>query len=205
MLLELDRHFTLINRILLDTGLIKACLFYPFVLFVLGVLTSFKRTHHTRGWLLLGLAVTFFVEISSRMYWYGLDLDKQVMMGKNSFLVVAVLRLLYSAFTYRDKKVLDHQMIMSLIEKLGAIEERTKQMGLEMESTDDEDDDDIDFLTWIDEDLPEDNCMDPDFMLPERLAENSITTSSFSRKYGYAASALISADEIHSQILVLSK
>ncbi|XP_026450723.1 protein GAMETE EXPRESSED 1-like [Papaver somniferum] len=85
MLLELDRHFTLINRILLDTGLIKACLFYPFVLFLLSVLTSFKRTYHMRGWLLLGLAVTFFVEISSRMYWYGLDLDKQVTMGKNSF------------------------------------------------------------------------------------------------------------------------
>ncbi|KAI3870708.1 hypothetical protein MKX03_005393 [Papaver bracteatum] len=185
MLLELDRHFTLINRILLDTGLIKACLFYPFVLFVLSVLTSFKRTHHMRGWLLLGLAVTFFVEISSRMYWYGLDLDKQVTMGKNSFLVAAVLWLLYSAFTYRDKKVLDYQMMMSLIEKLDAIEERKKQMGLEMESSDDEDDeeDDIDFLTWIDEDLPEDNCTDPDFMLPERVAENSIITSSFSRKY----------------------
>ncbi|KAI3978585.1 hypothetical protein MKX01_015760 [Papaver californicum] len=160
MLMELDRHFTLISRILLDTGLIKACMFYPFVLFILSMLTR--------------LAVIFLVEISSRMYWYGLDLDKQLTISKNSFLVVAALRLLYSAFTYRDKKVLDQQMIMNLLEKLSTIEERKK--GLEMESTDDEDDYDdyIDFLT---------DDEDPDFMLPERVAENSITTSSFSRKY----------------------
>ncbi|KAI3992941.1 hypothetical protein MKX01_009684 [Papaver californicum] len=157
MLMELDRHFTLINRILLDTGLIKACMFYPFVLFVLSVLTSFKRTHHMRGWLLLGLAVIFLVEISSWMYWYGLYLDKQVTIGKNSFLVVAALRLLYSAFTQRS-----------------LVQLNKGRNGY---------DDDIDFLTWIDEDLPEDNCTDPDFMLPERVAENSITTSSFSRKY----------------------
>lgn len=39
--------------------------------------------------------------------------------------------------------------------------------------------------SWIDSDLPEevDNCEDPDYRLPEEVAENSLTANSITRTY----------------------
>lgn len=51
----------------------------------------------------------------------------------------------------------------------------------------DDDDDDVNWSQWIDSDLPDDiNCLDdPDYMLPEEVGENSITTSVTARKYNF--------------------
>jgi hypothetical protein len=46
-------------------------------------------------------------------------------------------------------------------------------------------DDDMDWSQWIDSDLSDDvNCLDdPDFIIPEEVAENSITTSTATKNY----------------------
>ena len=46
-------------------------------------------------------------------------------------------------------------------------------------------DSDVDWSTWIDTDMPEDVDIvkDPDFILQEEIGENSITTTSITRKY----------------------
>ncbi|KAI3979077.1 hypothetical protein MKX01_016252 [Papaver californicum] len=112
---------------------------------------------------------------------FGVDLDQQVWiaskvtLARSSFLVAAAVQLLYSIFTYRDYEVLNHRMLETLIEKVNTME-RKKAIPL---------DDDVDCSTWIDEDLSEEEsfCKDPDFLLPEEVAENSVTTSAYSRKY----------------------
>lgn len=50
-----------------------------------------------------------------------------------------------------------------------------------------ESDTDISQNSWIDEELPEDVDIDvdPNYVLPEEVAENSITTTSVGRKYDF--------------------
>ncbi|KAF6168043.1 hypothetical protein GIB67_011428 [Kingdonia uniflora] len=84
---------------------------------------------------------------------------------------------LCATFLLEDYEVLNHNMLVSLIEKVKAMEQH-KYLPLDMES-------DIDMVSWIDQELPEDvdNSEDPDYMYREEIGENSITTSSLSRKY----------------------
>ncbi|OVA03864.1 hypothetical protein BVC80_1321g4 [Macleaya cordata] len=181
MFMALDKLFTLHNAILLESRSIKAFIFYSFAIFVLYMLTSAKQTYCVRARLYLGLCATFLVEFA--MCRLGEDLDQQtwiaskVLLARSSFLVVASIQILYSIFTYRDYEMLNHQMLLTLIDKVNTMESK-KLMSLEMES-------DINLSSWIDEDLSEDenNFVDPDFILPEEVAENSITTNSISRKY----------------------
>lgn len=77
----------------------------------------------------------------------------------------------------RDYEVLNHQMLLTLIEKINGME-RQKELPWDLDS-------DINWSTWIDTDIPDDadNLEDPDYILPEEVAENSIVTSSIKRKY----------------------
>lgn len=77
----------------------------------------------------------------------------------------------------RDYEVLNHQMLLTLIEKINGME-RQKELPWDLDS-------DINWSTWIDTDIPDDadNLEDPDYILPEEVAENSIVTSSITRKY----------------------
>ncbi|KAI3864146.1 hypothetical protein MKW98_031738 [Papaver atlanticum] len=184
MFLELDKLFTLHNAILLESRAIKAFFFYSFVIFLLYMLTSAKQTYGMRARLYLGLCAIFLVEFT--MCRFGVDLDQQVWiaskvtLARSSFLVAAAVQLLFSIFSYRDYEVLNHRMLETLIEKVNTMERKT-DMPLEI----DESYDDVDFSTWIDEDLSEEETFskDPDFLLPEEVAENSVTKSSYSRKY----------------------
>ncbi|XP_026449382.1 protein GAMETE EXPRESSED 1-like isoform X1 [Papaver somniferum] len=184
MFLALDKLFTLHNDILLESRAIKSFFFYSFVIFLLYMLTSAKQTYGMRARLYLGLCAIFLVEFT--MCRFGVDLDQQVWiaskvtLARSSFLVAAAVQLLFSIFSYRDYEVLNHRMLETLIEKVNTME-RKKAMPLEI----DESYDDVDFSTWIDEDLSEEETFskDPDFLLPEEVAENSVSTSSYSRKY----------------------
>ncbi|KAI3920453.1 hypothetical protein MKX01_000792 [Papaver californicum] len=184
MFLALDKLFTLHTAILLESRSIKAFFFYSFVIFLLYMLTSAKHTYGMRARLYLGLCAIFLVECV--MCRFGVDLDQQVWiaskvtLARSSFLVAAAIQLLYSIFTYRDYEVLNHRMLETLIEKVNTMERKTA-MPLEI----DESSDDVDFSTWIDEDLSEEENFfkDPDFLLPEEVADNSVMTSSYSRKY----------------------
>ncbi|KAI3893355.1 hypothetical protein MKW92_012291 [Papaver armeniacum] len=172
MFLALDKLFTLHNAILLESRSIKAFLFYSFVIFLLYMLTSAKQTYGMRARLYLGLCAIFLVEFI--MCRFGVDLDQQVWLAskvtlaRSSFLVAAAVQLVYSIFTYRDYEVLNHRMLETLIDKVNTMERR-KAMPLEIDESN------------LSED--ENFCKDPDFLLPEEVAENSVTTSSYSRKY----------------------
>ncbi|RZC55518.1 hypothetical protein C5167_014388 [Papaver somniferum] len=185
MFLALDKRFTLHNAILLESRAIKAFFFYSFVIFLLYMLTSAKQAYGMRARLYLGLCAIFLVEFT--MCRFGVDLDQQVWiaskvtLARSSFLVAAAVQLLFSIFSYRDYEVLNHRMLETLIEKVNTMERKKAAMPLEI----DENYDDVDFSTWIDEDLSEEETFskDPDFLLPEEVAETSVTTSSYSRKY----------------------
>ena len=73
--------------------------------------------------------------------------------------------------------MLNHQMLLTLIEKINGLD-RPKELSWDMDS-------DENWSTWIDSDLPEDvkNFEDPDYILPEEVGENSIMTTSITRKY----------------------
>ena len=68
-------------------------------------------------------------------------------------------------------------MLLTLIEKVNDMQSN-KALSWEMDS-------DVDWSSWIDAELPEDveKLDDPDYIIQEQVGENSITTSSNTRKY----------------------
>ena len=79
-----------------------------------------------------------------------------------------------SSNSSRDYETLNHQMLQSLIDKVNGMQ-GNKQLLCD-------DDSDVDWSLWVDDDLPEDDLEDLDYMLPEHVGEASITTS-VSRDY----------------------
>lgn len=75
--------------------------------------------------------------------------------------------------------MLNHQMLLTLMEKVNGMQRNIDYSACVME------DSDVDWSTWIDTDMPEDVDIvkDPDFILQEEIGENSITTTSITRKY----------------------
>lgn len=73
--------------------------------------------------------------------------------------------------------MLNHQILLTLIEKINGME-RHEELPWDLDS-------EINWSAWIDTDISEDpdNLEDPDYILPEEVAENSIVTSSITRKY----------------------
>jgi len=68
---------------------------------------------------------------------------------------------------------LNHQMLLTLINKVNSMQ-KEKELSWDLDTTDYED-----WSEWIDADLPDDvNYLDdPDYMLPQVVAENSITVT----------------------------
>nr|DAD39997.1 TPA_asm: hypothetical protein HUJ06_014320 [Nelumbo nucifera] len=128
------------------------------------------------------LCVTFLVELVVVRLGAD-DLDQQtwiaskILMARSLFLMVASFQILYSIFTYRDYEVLNHQLLLKLMEKINNIE-RNKLFSLEDTESD------VNLSSWVDTELPEDvdNCEDPDYIFPEEVGENSVMTTSITRK-----------------------
>ncbi|KAJ4957037.1 hypothetical protein NE237_013820 [Protea cynaroides] len=184
MFVALDKLFTLHNAMLLESRSIKAFFFYSLTIFVLYMLTSTKHTYCVRARLYLGLCVTSLIELAIYRF-LDYDLNQQtgiIFWARSSFLFVASLQILHSIFTYRDYEVLNHQMLLTLNEKINTMERnkllfKGKDMDTDTES-------DVYLCSWIDEELPDlDTCMDPDYMLPEEVGENSFSTTSITRRY----------------------
>lgn len=72
--------------------------------------------------------------------------------------------------------MLNYHMLQTLIEKVNDMQRQELTWEL---------DTDIDWSSWIHTDLLEDvnKAEDPDYIAPEEVGENSITTTSSSRKY----------------------
>ncbi|KAK1263451.1 Protein GAMETE EXPRESSED 1 [Acorus gramineus] len=181
----LDKLYVLHNAILLESRYIKAFVFYSLLIFLLYMLTSAKQTSGARSYLYLGLVVTFLVEFAIvRFGAHNIDnqslVTSKVFLVRSSFMLVASIQILYSIFTYRDYEKLNHQMLLSLIEKVNAME--NYNTGKKMLTMETECDSAWSQFSWIDlEEVDEDE--DPDYVLQEGLGENSITSSSVSRKY----------------------
>ena len=75
----------------------------------------------------------------------------------------------------RDYDVLNHHMLLMLMERINGMQTQNKLSW-------DDSDSEVDWTSWIDTELSED-VEDPDFVLPEQVGENSITTASTSRRY----------------------
>mgnify|MGYP003366108976 CR=1 FL=1 len=68
-------------------------------------------------------------------------------------------------------------MLLTLVEKFNVMQKH-KEFSQDMDSDDD-------WSAFIDSDLPEDvdKLEDPDFMIPEEVGENSIVSSTTTRRY----------------------
>lgn len=72
--------------------------------------------------------------------------------------------------------MLNHQMLQTLVDKVNGMQR--KELSWDMDS-------DANWSSWVDFDLPEDvnSLEDPDYVIPEEVGENFITTTSTTRKY----------------------
>ncbi|PKA62762.1 Protein gamete expressed 1 [Apostasia shenzhenica] len=184
----LDKLFLLQNALLTESRLIKAFFFYSCVVFLLYILTSAKQTYGIRARLYLGLCITLVAEIliirfSSADSEQQSFLMSKVFMARTSFIVAASIHVLYSIFTYRDYEMLNHQLLQNLVEKVGRMEQISGNRYL---CVDEESERSWSRYSWIEEEeLQEEVSLkeDPDYILPEEVDENSITSTSVTRKY----------------------
>ncbi|XP_015963413.1 protein GAMETE EXPRESSED 1-like [Arachis duranensis] len=173
MFLALDKLFALHNAMLLESRGIKAFFVYSMSSFVIYMLTSTKQTYNVRPRLYIGLCGTFFIEISIFRFAYD-NIEQQTLivnMVRSFFMAVAVIQLLYAVFTYRDYEKLNHELLLTLVEKVN---------GMQMQKELLDEDSDINWLQWINTDLSDDDdCLDdPSYTIPEQIGEYSITSSS---------------------------
>ncbi|KAL6001171.1 hypothetical protein ACLOJK_006903 [Asimina triloba] len=161
MFTALDHLFKLHNAILLESRFIKTFFFYA---------CEYLHPNHS---CFSGLCITFIVEFAlARLAASNLDqqptVQSRIFWARSSFLLAASIQILHSIFSYRDYDVLNHQMLLTLTEKLSAMEMNTgkKLLSLSMDSN-------TYLSSWIDSDLADSaGCKG------EEVAENSITTTS---------------------------
>ncbi|MFS7925887.1 hypothetical protein Hanom_Chr04g00290471 [Helianthus anomalus] len=178
MFLALDKLFTLHNAIFLESRVVKAFLVYSMLIFVLYMFTSTKQTYSMRPRLYIWLCVTFLIEFM--VLRYGIDVERQswiIDTVRLTFGILASCQLLYAIYTYRDYETLNHHMLQSLIQAVNVMQ-GNKQMLYN------DDDSDVDWSSWVDSDLPEDEPEDHDYTLSEQAMVTSISTSG-SREYNF--------------------
>ncbi|KAL8196017.1 hypothetical protein R6Q57_025017 [Mikania cordata] len=170
MFIAIDKLFTLHNAILLESRVIKAFLVYSILIFTLYMFTSTKQTYSVRSRLYIGLCVTFLIEFI--VLRHGNDIEQQaqiISIFRLIFVIFASCQLLYAIYTYRDYETLNHEMLQSLVEKVNKMQ-GNKHLLYE------DDDSDVDWCSWVDKDISEDELEDPDYcVLPEQVNQVSVT------------------------------
>ncbi|KAJ0988432.1 hypothetical protein J5N97_006788 [Dioscorea zingiberensis] len=186
----LEKLFTLHNTLLAESRFIKSFFFYSCVIFLLYMLTSTKQTFSIRARLYIGLCITFMLELAIIRLGDGDLLQQtwitsQVFVARSSFLAVASIQLIYAIFTYRDYEILNHQLLQKLIDKVNIMERNSGKKLLSLSIESDSYSSNLSQYSWIDKELLEDadSKIDPNYILPEEVCENSITTDSITRKY----------------------
>ncbi|PWA91539.1 gamete expressed protein 1 [Artemisia annua] len=167
---------TLHNAYVLDARLVKSFFLYFMIIITLHMLTSTRQTYSIRSRLYIELGVTLLIELA--VLRYGNDIEQQPWIIDNIrllFITLASCQLIYAIYTYRDYESLNHQMLRSLDDKVNNML-RNKQ------SLYHDDDDDVDWSSWIDSDITEDELDDHEYVHPKGIPETSIITTS-SRNY----------------------
>ncbi|XP_057543828.1 protein GAMETE EXPRESSED 1-like [Amaranthus tricolor] len=166
MFKAIDKLFALHNAMLLESRLIKAIFIYSLLIVVIYMFTSTKQTYSVRCSLYIGLCIAFALECGILQF-SSIEIEQKTQLRtiiKSLLCGFALIQLLYSFITYRDYEALNHNMLATLIEKVNKIE-KVRDFSLE---DDWEDDSHIDWLSWVEMDLPEDLSIneDPDYMPP---------------------------------------
>ncbi|KAL5574179.1 hypothetical protein UlMin_023776 [Ulmus minor] len=180
MFVALDKLFALHNAMMLESRLLKAFFVYCILIFIIYMFTSTKQTYTQRPLLYIGLCATFCIEVGILRFFTTFQIEQQtwiINLVRLFFVILASVQLIHAIYTYRDYEVLNYQLLQTLMEKVNGI----KRQELSWESSES----DVDWSSWIDFELPEDvnNLEDPDYIFPEEVGENSITTTSTTRKY----------------------
>ncbi|XP_071934714.1 protein GAMETE EXPRESSED 1-like [Coffea arabica] len=181
MFLALDKLFALHNAMLLESRMIKAFVVYTLSFFLLYMLTSTKQTYNVRHRVYIGLSITLLIELLI-IRWTSYDIEKQ---GEMIFLIrflsgaLVLFQLGCAIYTYRDFEVLNHQMLLSLMEKVNWMQ---KEREL---SWDTDADSEVGWSSWVDTDLADDvdKLEDPDYVCREEVGENSVETTSITKRY----------------------
>ncbi|XP_076945939.1 protein GAMETE EXPRESSED 1-like [Bidens hawaiensis] len=159
MFVAMEKLFNLHNAIFLESRVVKALLVYCMLIFILYMFTSTKQTYSMRPRLNIGLCVTFLIEFT--VLRCGNDIEQQswiISIVRLTFVILASCQLLYAIYTYRDYETLNHQMLQSLIDKVNGM-----QGNKQLVYGNDDEDDDVDWSSWLDSDLPEDEPEDLDY------------------------------------------
>ncbi|KAB2052931.1 hypothetical protein ES319_A12G153100v1 [Gossypium barbadense] len=172
MFTAVDKLFALHNAMLLESRLIKAFIVYSMSTFVIYMFTSTKQTYPVRTRLYIGLCATFSIEVAVLRFTAN-DIEQKTWMVnlvRSLYVLIACIQLLYAVCTYRDYEYLNHQMLLTLMEKVDTMQ-RKEALSWEM------DDSDVDWRSWVDVELPEDvgQLEDPDFVIEEGIGESSDT------------------------------
>ncbi|KAB1999475.1 hypothetical protein ES319_D12G164800v1 [Gossypium barbadense] len=169
MFIAVDKLFALHNAMLLESRLIKAFIVYSMSTFVIYMFTSTKQTYPVRIRLYIGLCATFSIEVAVLRFTAN-DIEQKTWMVnlvRSLYVLIACIQLLYAVCTYRDYEYLNHQMLLTLIDKVDTMQ-RKEALSWEME------DSDVDWRSWVDVELPEDvgQLEDPDFVIEEGIGES---------------------------------
>ncbi|EOA13111.1 hypothetical protein CARUB_v10026121mg [Capsella rubella] len=179
MFVALDKLFALHNAMLLESRVIKAFFIYFLSIFVIYMFTSTKQTYIIRPRLYIGLCVTLALEVTSLRYVD--DAERQawiINLIRSLFAVLASAQLLHAAFTYRDYDLLNHQILLGLVDKVNNMQSKREI------SWDEDTESEVDWSSWIDTDITddEDNLGDPDYLIPLEIKDKPVVTSSMTRR-----------------------
>ncbi|KAG7534338.1 hypothetical protein ISN45_Aa08g019040 [Arabidopsis thaliana x Arabidopsis arenosa] len=179
MFVALDKLFALHNAMLLESRVIKAFVIYFLSIFVIYMFTSTKQTYIIRPRLYIGLCVTLALEVASLRYVN--DTERQawiINLIRSLFALLASAQLLHAAFSYRDYEVLNHQILLRLVDKVNDMQSK-KDL-----SYDEDTESEVDWTSWVDTDLTDDddNLGDPDYKIPLVIKDSPVTTSSMTRR-----------------------
>ncbi|XP_019444829.1 PREDICTED: protein GAMETE EXPRESSED 1-like [Lupinus angustifolius] len=170
----LDKLFALHNAMLLESRMMKAFFIYSILIFVIHMLTSTKQTYNVRPWLYIGLCATLFIEVAIIRFTND-NIEQQTWIINKLrllYMVAAAVQLLYAICMYRDYEILNHRMLLTLMDRVNNMQMQKELLDV--------DSDDENWSQWIDADLSDDvNCLDdPSYVIPEEVEEKSCTSSS---------------------------
>ncbi|GJZ30026.1 protein gamete expressed 1 [Tanacetum coccineum] len=141
---------------------------------ILHMLTSTRQTYSIRSRLYLELGVKLLIKIVVLIY--GNDVEQQQWIIDNIrllFIILASCQLMNAIYKYRDYDSLNHQMLQTLVDKVNKLRNKNDDDGYN---------DDVDWSSWIDSDITEDELDDLEYVPPKGVPETSFITTS-SRNY----------------------
>lgn len=173
MFIALDKLFSLHNAMLVESRLIKAFFIYCIAMFLVYVLTSTKQTYTMRPKLYMGLCGSLLIEVVIHRFVCTDDIEHQmwiVNVVRWLYVFLAAIQLLYSIYTYRDYELLNHEMLVTLMDKVSSMRNNDSAVSDKLMMCCDSDSD-VDWDSWVDKDLPDDvnNLEDPDYAIPPEI------------------------------------